>query len=78
MITLWEEVLQITGGALDGKEKSDWSLISFEWKQGIAKLPPLNPENKIRVKDHKNDLIEMKQLPPTQARETLGVMQAPS
>ena len=78
MIKLWEEVLQITGGALDVKDKSDWTLISFEWKKGIAKLSPLNPENKIQVKDHKNDLVMMTQLPPTQAREMLGVMQAPS
>ena len=38
MITLWEEVLRVTGGALDVKDKSDWTLISFQWTNGIAKL----------------------------------------
>ena len=33
MINLWEEVLWVTGGALGVKEKSDWTLISFEWKR---------------------------------------------
>ena len=31
MITLWDEVLHITVGALDVKDKSDWTLISFQW-----------------------------------------------
>ena len=33
MINLWEEVLRVTWGALDVKEKNEWTLISFEWKK---------------------------------------------
>ena len=29
MLTLWEEVLRVTGGALDVKEKSNWTMIAF-------------------------------------------------
>ena len=78
MLTLWEEILRVTGGALDIKDKSDWTMISYKWKKGIATLRPLNPDNTLTVRDHEDDNVIMKQLPATQARETLGVMQAPS
>ena len=38
----------------------------------------MDQNNTLEVRDHKDDNIVMKQIPPTQARETLGVMQAPS
>ena len=78
MLTLWEEVLRVTGGALDVKEKSDWTMISFCWDKGIAKIRPMNPIHTLSVRDHKDDNVQMKQLDPETARETLGVMQAPS
>ena len=78
MLTLWEEILRVTGGALDIKDKSDWTLISFKWKKGIASLRPLNPTHSLCVCDHENEVIQMKQLDSNTARETLGVMQAPS
>ena len=78
MLTLWEEILRVTGGALDVKDKSDWTLISFKWKKGIATLRPMNPIHSLSVRDHEDDIIPMKQIDATSARETLGVMQAPS
>ena len=78
MLTLWEEILRVTGGALDVKDKSDWTLISFKWKKGIATLRPLNPLHSLSVRDHEDKIIPMKQLDATTARQTLGVMQSPS
>ena len=37
----------------------------------------MDESNTLRVKDHENDIVTMRQLEPTQARETLGVIQAP-
>ena len=41
-------------------------------------MKSMNPNHTLVVCDHEDDTIAMKQIPPTQARETLGVMQAPS
>ena len=78
MLKLWEEILRVTGGALNVKDKSDWTLISFKWKKGIATLRPMNLNHTLEIRDHKEDLVTMKQIAPMQARETLGVMQASS
>ena len=78
MLKLWEELLRVTGSALDVKDKSDWTLITFEWNQGIAKFKKMDARHTLKVQDHKEDLVIMKQILPTQARETLGVMQTPS
>ena len=78
LLTLWEELLRVTGGALDVKDKSDWTLIAFEWKQGKSKLKPIDRNVVLKVRDHEGDIVEMKQISSTSARETLGVMQAPS
>ena len=77
-LKLWEEVLRCTGGALDVKDKSDWTFIDFTWQHGQWTLARMDQNNTLEVRDHEDDTIIMKQIPPTQARETLGVMQAPS
>ena len=41
-------------------------------------MATMNPNHTLVVHDQEDDTIAMKQIPPTQARETLGVMQAPS
>ena len=76
LLKLWEEDLRCTGGALDVKEKSDWTFIDLTWQRGTWLMAEMDPNNTLVVRDHKDDTIEMKQIPPTQARETLGVMQA--
>ena len=78
MLKLWEEILQVTGGALDVNDKSDWTLLSHKWKKGILSLRPMDRVHTLEVRDHAGDIVQMKQLAPTTARETLGVMQAPS
>ena len=67
MLKLWEEILRVTGGAFDIKDKSDWTLISFKWKKGKATLRPMNPDNILEVLDHEEDSVMMKQLEPTEA-----------
>ena len=78
MLKLWEELLRVTGGALDVKDKSDWTLIAFQWNHSVAKFKKMDERHNLQVRDHEEDLVSMKQIPPTQARETLGFMQAPS
>ena len=78
MLTLWEEILHVTGRALDVKDKSDWTLISFKWKKGMATLWPMNLIHSLSVRDHEDEVMSMKKIAPTTAREMLGVMQAPS
>ena len=53
-------------------------MILFEWKNGKSKLKISNKNTVLKVRDHKEDIIPMKQIPVTKARETLEVMQAPS
>ena len=38
----------------------------------------MDESNALQMKDHENDIVTMRQLEPTQSRETLGVMQVPS
>ena len=78
LLNLWEELLRVTGGALDVKDKSDWTLIAFEWKNGKSKMKPIDRNITLKVRDHEGDIVIMKQIASTSARETLGVMQAPS
>ena len=44
LLKLWEELLQVTRGALDVKDKSDWTLTTFEWNKGIATLKLMDKE----------------------------------
>ena len=49
LLTLWEELLRVTGGALDVKDKSNWMLIAFKWNQGIAKFKKMDQNHTLKV-----------------------------
>ena len=59
LITLWEELLRVTGGALDVKDKSDWTLITFTWKNGKSELKKINENIRLTVRDHEGDMVAM-------------------
>ena len=52
LLKLWDELLRVTDRALDVKGKSDWTLISFIWKNGIAELQKMDYKNKLQLRDH--------------------------
>ncbi len=76
-LTLWEELIRATGGALE-PAKSDWVLINYVWTNGKWTLEPKDDTRRLSVRDPDNNITELTQLAPTEARETLGIWQAPT
>ena len=70
-LTLWEEVLRATGGAVE-PGKSDWLLISYRWKDGNWSYGT-KYKGDLEVRDKDKNIKALKQLSAHEARETLGV-----
>lgn len=76
-MVLWESLLRTTGGAIETSEtKTDWVRIFFDWDKGKWKLKKKDENLKMRVRNSTGEEVVIKQLEPTDARETLGVMQS--
>ena len=76
-MVLWESLLRTTGGAIETSDtKTDWVRIAFDWHNGEWKLKKKDEEQKMRVRNYTGQEVVIKQLEPTDARETLGVMQS--
>ena len=76
-MVLWESLLRTTGGAIETSEtKTDWVRIFFDWDKGKWKLKKKDDNIKMRVRNSTGDEVVITQLEPTDARETLGVMQS--
>ena len=78
-IDCWEGVAKATGGAL-APDKSWWYLTHFEWdKSGRWRYGGIdNLEiGKLSARDKDNDRVELKYLPPSEAKKMLGVYLAP-
>ena len=77
-LRLWESLLRTTGGAIEISDtKTDWVRIGFEWKNGKCTLKKKDERNTMKVRNYTEHKVTIKQLGPHDARETLGVMQAP-
>ena len=75
-LTLWEELIKATGGALV-PGKSDYSVINFQWdKEGRWSYEAQKRNRRIRVKDSEGQLRVLANPSTTTARRTLGVWQA--
>ena len=75
-VKLWGKLLRVTGGAIETSEtKTDWVNIEFVWIKEKWKIKKKNEEKEIYVRNFNGDEVKIKQLQPTTARETLGVMQ---
>jgi len=76
-MALCDYLLQTTGGALELSDaKSDFINIGFEWKNGRSKMKKKDESLSISVCNNLGILQNVRQLNPTDARETLGVFQA--
>ena len=76
-LTLWEQLMRATGGALE-PSKSDWVIVSYKEENGKWKLRPKNDELVLRVRDPYNEVKSLNQLDPKDARETLGIWLSPT
>ena len=70
-LTLWEELLRTTGGAIDPK-KSDWAMLQFTWKNGKANIKKGKTKYTLNVRNKHGIIQPLKQLATSTARETLG------
>ena len=76
-MVLWEYLLRTTGGAIETSDtKTDWVRRAFDWHNGEWKLKKKDEEQTMRVRNYTGQEVVIKQLEPTDARETLGVMQS--
>ena len=61
------------------RKKKKRTLIPFQWKNRKSNLKHINENIEMNVHHHEGDIVNMKQIPATTAREMLGVrMQSPS
>jgi hypothetical protein len=75
-LDLWESLLRTTGGALE-PTKSDWVAIRHEWKNGKSHLVKVPDPTHLTVRNPAGTRENLKQKRSNEARETLGVWQAP-
>ena len=75
-LDLWESLLRTTGGALE-PTKSDWVAIRHTWKDGKSKLVTKLEPNELTVRNPAGEREALEQKKSNEARETLGVWQAP-
>ena len=69
--------MRVTGGAIETSDtKTDWVNIDFEWKNEKWNMKPKDDQMMIHVRNHTGNEVVIKQLEPSTARETLGVMQS--
>ena len=72
---LWECLIRATGGAIEG-EKSDFTVINWEWKGGKARYEKMSEDNILTCLNSEGIRDNLKQLPTNVARRTLGVWQS--
>ena len=70
-LTLWEQLLRTTGGAID-PQKSDWSILQFHWTHGQSSIKKQKSKHKLTVRNKQGLIQPLKQISPSTARETLG------
>lgn len=70
-LTLWEQLLRTTGGAIDPK-KSDWSILQYQWTHGHANIKKQKSTKQLTVRNKQGIIQPLKQISPSTARETLG------
>lgn len=79
-ITLWEQLLSTTGGALEiDKDKTDFVAISFEQKRnGLIGMKKTLHHRTLCARNFEGRICELEQLTVDKARKTLGVFQSPT
>lgn len=79
MAQSWEKLLFSTGGALN-LQKSFWTLISWKWEKGIAKMstPAQEPADLLLTEGYNSNPIIVPRLSPYEGYRTLGVYISPS
>ena len=70
-LTLWEQLLRTTGGAID-PQKSDWATLHFQWTHGHVKIKKQKSKEQLTVRNKHGTIQALKQIGPSTARETLG------
>ena len=68
-LTLWEQLLRTTGGAIDPK-KSEWAMLHYQWRGGIPEMVTTKAPHTISVRNKYNEVQPLKQIPPNRARDT--------
>lgn len=76
-LILWEQLMRATGGALE-PTKSDWVMVNYQQHQGKWRLEPKKESRQLQVRGPDDVVQPLRQLSPTEARETLGIWQAPN
>ena len=77
-VDTWEAGLKVTGGALV-PEKTFWYLLDFEWKGGDWSYRTIqSAPGRIHANDITGRQIELRQVEPYTAEETLGIFLAPT
>jgi hypothetical protein len=80
-ISLWEQLLRTTGGALEiDKDKTDITTISFrQTSQGLIVLQTPSTQGLVIItaRDYMGQVRVLEHLKPTEARKTLGIYQSP-
>ena len=72
----WEGGVRCTGGAIV-PAKSHWYNISFKWKEGQWSYDEIDETKSLTVLNEFQERVELKQIPVSKAKKTLGVFLAP-
>lgn len=72
-ITLWEQALRATGGALVVEDKSYWYMIHFTYENDMWTYSTIQQTpGEVNIRDHTGTPKRLTRLEPREARETLG------
>ena len=77
MLTLWDEVMEVTGAAI-ATDKCWWYAVKFLWNKGRWKMVDAGNKHTLKVRDKNKVMQTINYLPNDTAKEMLGVFLAPN
>ena len=76
MIAMWDDLMEVNGGAI-APDKCWWYLVDFHWRNGKWHMVNGGEGHELTVRDKDKKTWILPNLPPTKAKEMLGVFLSP-
>ena len=76
MIAMWDDLMEVNGGAI-APDKCWWYLVDFKWRKGKWHMVNGGEGHTLTVRDKDKNVCTLPNLPPTTAKQMLGVYLSP-
>ena len=76
MIAMWDDLMEVNGGAI-APDKCWWYLVDFQWRNGKWYMVNGGKGHSLTVRDKDKTVCTLPNLPPSTAKQMLGVFLSP-